>query len=278
MGAGEQASDSSTWKEREIPEKGVSPRGGRLWLQDRGVGDAHPSPFLKACPRVHWVTEGWTATFTEDLSLKKRSRRIPAESFHGLQEEKWDWGQGGTWVKASFALYTLNTSALFESRKKWLLVNYEKKKICLAWKGYSGNGYYNYYLKQRERHLTQHKSTGRKGPCWLPSSLCSGPLIPGPSSNVHPKADALTALTARPPALFTPCFRAQSLLLSLFLSSPRFFIAHSTLFFIFIYFCQLYFYINLFLIVNFIIFYIYLFLIDDCFTILVWSVSYIYMN
>ena len=195
---------------REIPEKGVSPRGGSLWLQDQGVGDAHPSPFLKACPRVHWVTEGWTATFTEDLSLKKRSRRIPAESFHGLQEEKWDWGQGGRWVKASFSLYTLNTFALFESRKKWLLVNYEKKKICLAWKGYSGNGYYNYYLKQRERHLTQHRSAGRKGPCWLPSSLCSGPLIPGPSSNVHPKADALTALTTRPPALFIPCFREQS--------------------------------------------------------------------
>ena len=56
---------------REIPEKGVSPRGGSLWLQDQGVEDAHSSPFLKACPRVHWVTEGWTATFTEDLSLKK---------------------------------------------------------------------------------------------------------------------------------------------------------------------------------------------------------------
>ena len=54
----QQVSDLSTWKEREIPETEVSPMGGSLCLQDQGVGDPHPSPFLNACPRICWVTEG----------------------------------------------------------------------------------------------------------------------------------------------------------------------------------------------------------------------------
>ena len=137
----QQMSDLSTWKEREIPEMEVSPMGGSLWLQDQGVGDPHPSPFLKACPRVCWVTEGWTATFTEDLTLKKRSRRIQAESLPGLQEEKRGWGQSGEVSEGFFFFFnTLNTFALFELRKKWLLVNYEKKKCILHGRGTQGMG------------------------------------------------------------------------------------------------------------------------------------------
>lgn len=74
--------------------------------------------------------------------------------------------------------------------------------MYLAWKRYSGNGYYNYSLKHRGRYLTQHRSAGRRGPCSLPSSLLSGLFIPGPSSNMYPKADGLTTLTAQLPALF----------------------------------------------------------------------------
>ena len=102
-----------------------------------------------------------------------------------------------------------------------------------------------------ERHLTQHRSAGRRGPCSLPSSLCSGLFIPGPSSNMYPKADGLTALTARLPALFIAHLREQPPIALLFLFSfPPFFKLFFQLYllYLFIFNCQLYHFLYLFLI------------------------------
>ena len=190
--------------------------GGSLCLQGQGVGDPHPSPFLNACPRVCWVTEGWTATFTEDLTFKKRSRRIQAESLPGLQEEKRGLGQSAEVSEGFFFFKYSKYFCIVWIEKEVITCELWGKKMYLARKRYSGNGYYNYSLKQRERHLTQHRSAGRRGPCSLPSSLCSGLFIPGPSSNMYPKADGLTALTAgclpcssltqRTASYCSPCF------------------------------------------------------------------------
>lgn len=76
MGAVEQVSDLHPERER-IPEAG-SPQAGILEAHNEGWG-LSPQPILEACPRVRWVTEASTATFTGNSVHNKRPRRIQGE-------------------------------------------------------------------------------------------------------------------------------------------------------------------------------------------------------